>query len=63
MLNNFNDERGGKTPPRGLSKFPHECVFEMYITEKIRENLRNQHNKASTGRSRNPTPHALHPTP
>ena len=47
-LTNANDEQENKTPPRGLSKeelVPEghsNIVFEMYIPEKIRDELRDE---------------------
>jgi len=55
MRTNLADESEGKTPPRGLSNKTVEeldgasnSVFEMYITEKIREELMDEHSKMST---------------
>lgn len=52
MQTNFKEEEEGKTPPRGLSNKTDEelngesnLVFEMYITEKIREELAEQRSK------------------
>jgi len=53
MLTNFNDEQENKTPPRGLSKeelVPEghsNIVFEMYIPEKIRDELRDEYEKTA----------------
>ena len=59
-LTNANDEQENKTPPRGLSKeelVPEghsNIVFEMYIPEKIRDELRDEYEKtAASSASKN----------
>jgi len=65
MQTNFNDESEGKTPPRGLSNKTAEeldgasnLVFEMYITEKIRDELAEERSKmGNTGTAKQSTTH------